>query len=392
MRKTQFTQLSAFYFFYFAALGAFLPYWSLYLKSLNFTANEIGELLAIVMASKVVSPYLFSWISDHIEKRLVIIQGSMFISVIVFAGVISYQSYWWFALVMAAFGVFWNAALPLYEALTLNHLENDTSRYSYIRLWGSVGFIVVVLLLPMIIGGSNISLLPLIILALLIANTITTFLVDDRTSQHSQQSSQTHIIETLKKPIVIALLLACFFQSLSHGAYYTFFSIYLEDHSYSRDFSGAMWALGVFAEVGLFILMRRLLRKFSICHLFVIALLITAVRWVMLALWVDNLILLIISQLFHAASFGLFHACAIYLVHSLFPGRLQGRGQALYAGMSFGLGGALGHLLSGYAWDSMGSTWTFLSSAIIALIGAIIAFRYITEERLPAYANKTSTL
>ena len=392
MRKTQYTQLSAFYFFYFAALGAFLPYWSLYLKSLNFTANEIGELLAVVMASKVVSPYLFSWISDHIEKRLVIIQGSMFISVIVFAGVIPYQSYWWFALVMATFGVFWNAALPLYEALTLNHLEHDTSRYSYIRLWGSVGFIVVVLVLPMIIGGSNISLLPQIILVLLVANTITTFLVDDRASLNSHQSSQTHIIATLKKPIVIALLLACFFQSLSHGAYYTFFSIYLEDQGYSRDFSGAMWALGVFAEVGLFILMRRLLTKFSICRLFIFALLITAIRWVMLALWVDNLILLIISQLFHAASFGLFHACAIYLIHSLFPGRLQGRGQALYAGMSFGLGGALGHLLSGYAWDSMGSTWTFLSSAIIALIGAIIAYRYITEERLPAYANKTSTL
>jgi len=389
MRKTQYTQLSAFYFFYFAGLGAFLPYWSLYLKSLHFTANEIGELLAIVMASKVISPYLFSWISDHIEKRLVIIQGSMFISVILFAGVIPYQSYWWFALVMAFFGVFWNAALPLYEALTLNHLAHDTNRYSDIRLWGSVGFIVVALVLPMIIGGSNISLLPLIILALLIASTVTTFLVGDRASHLSYQSKQTHIIETLKKPIVMALLLACFFQSLSHGAYYTFFSIYLEGHGYSRDFSGAMWALGVFAEVVLFLLMRRLLTKFSVCHLFAIALFITALRWVMLALWVDNLILLIISQLFHAASFGLFHACAIYLIHTLFPGRLQGRGQALYAGMSFGLGGTLGHLLSGYAWDSMGAVWTFLSSAIIALIGAIIAFKYITEERLPAYADKT---
>ncbi len=389
MRKNYFPQLSAFYFFYFAALGAFLPYWSLYLKSLNFTANEIGELLAIVMASKVVSPYLFSWISDHIEQRLLIIQSSMLFSVIVFAGVIPFQSYWWFAMVMATFGVFWNAALPLYEALTLNHLEHDTSRYSSIRLWGSVGFILVVLVLPMFIEGNNISILPQIILALLVANTLTTFLVDDKSSHHSNQSSQTHIFTTLKKPIVIALLLACFFQSLSHGAYYTFFSIYLEDHGYSREFSGAMWALGVIAEVGLFILMRRLLTFYSVCRLFIIALFITVLRWVILALWVDNLMLLLVSQLFHAASFGLFHACAIYLVHSLFPGRLQGRGQALYAGMSFGLGGALGHLLSGYAWDSIGSMWTFLSSAIIALIGAIIATRYITEERLTVYANNT---
>jgi PPP family 3-phenylpropionic acid transporter len=389
MRKTQYSRLSAFYFFYFAALGAFLPYWALYLKSLNFNANEIGELLAIVMVSKVASPYLFSWISDHIQKRLVIIQASMFVSVVVFAGVIPFQSYWWFAFVMVAFGFFWNAALPLYEALTLNHLEHDTSLYSSIRLWGSVGFIVVALVLPLIIGGSHISLLPLIILALLIANTVTTFLVDDRTPKSSHQSSQTHIIETLKKPIVLAFLFACFFQSLSHGAYYTFFTIYLEDHGYSRGFSGAMWALGVLAEVGLFIVMRRLLTKFSVCHLFAMALFITAIRWVMLALYVDSIVLLFISQLLHAASFGLFHACSIYLAHSLFPGRLQGRGQALYAGVSFGLGGTLGHLLSGYAWDSQGAIWTFLSSAIIALIGAIIASKYITKERLSGYANKT---
>ncbi len=389
MRQTQYIQLSAFYFFYFAALGAFVPYWSLYLKSLDFSAQEIGELLAVFMASKVVSPYLLSWISDHIEKRLIIIQGSMILAVIIFAGVIPFQSYWWFALVMAGFGIFWNATLPLYEALMLSHLGQDTNRYSSIRLWGSVGFIVVVLVLPTVIEGSNISHLPFVILTLLIINTVTTFLVDDRTSQHGQQGSQIHIIETLKNPMVIALLLACFFQSLSHGAYYTFFSIYLEDHGYSRSFSGKMWALGVLAEVGLFIAMRHLLSKFSVYLLFANALLITVVRWVILALWVDSFILLFISQLLHAASFGLFHACAIYLIHHLFPGRLQGRGQALYAGMSFGLGGALGHLLSGYAWDAVGSTWTFLSSAIIALIGAIIASKYITQERLPAYADKT---
>ena len=253
MRKNHYPQLSAFYFFFFAVLGAFVPYWSLYLQSLNFTANEIGELLAIVMASKVVSPYLFSWLSDHIEKRLVIIQGSMLISVVVFAGVIPFQSYWWFALVMAAFGVFWNAALPLYEALTLNHLGDDTSRYSHIRLWGSIGFIVVVLVLPIFIKGSDISLLPKIILAFLIANTITTFLVTDKSSHISHHKSQTNILTTLKKPIVIALLLACCLQSLSHGGYYTFFSIYLEEHGYSREFSGQMWALGVLAEVGLFL-------------------------------------------------------------------------------------------------------------------------------------------
>jgi PPP family 3-phenylpropionic acid transporter len=388
MRKSSYPQLSSFYFFFFAVLGVFVPFWSLYLKSLGFSASEIGELIAIVMASKIISPYFLSWVSDHLGKRLIIIQTSMILSMIIFAGVLPFQSYTWFVVVMAAFGFFWNASLPLYEALTLNHLTDDTNRYSHIRLWGSIGFIAMVLLLPPLIEGENISRLPYFILALLFLNTVTTFLIKDKPALASH-FEPVQLVKTLKSPIVIALLLACALQSMSHGAYYTFFTIYLEDHGYSRELAGWMWALGVIAEVLLFMLMRRLLNSFSVCRLFVIALFVTSLRWVIMALAVDNLYLMLLAQLFHAASFGLFHATAIYLTHSLFPGRLQGRGQALYAGMSFGLGGALGHLLSGYSWETIGSTWAFLSSAIIALIGAIIAAKYVTDERMPVYVIKT---
>ncbi len=369
-------KLSSFYFFFFAALGAFVPYWSLYLKSLGFSPAQIGELMAIVMASKIFAPYFLAWLSDHLKKRLIIIQISLVAAVISFAGVIPYQSYAWFVFIMATFGFFWNATLPLFEALTFNYLAENTHRYSHVRLWGSVGFIIMVIALPYLIQDEKITYLPYFILALLFINALTTFLVKDK--QNNILSTQASpILRTLKKPIVIALLLACALQALSHGAYYTFFTIYLEEHGYSRNMAGWMWAFGVFAEVLLFIVMHRLLNRYCVCRLFVIALFITSIRWLMLALWVDNIAILIIAQIFHAASFGLFHATAIYLTHELFPGRLQGRGQALYAGMSFGLGGSLGHLLSGYTWESMGSTWTFLASGVIALLGALIAARFV---------------
>ncbi|MEE9327648.1 MAG: MFS transporter [Cocleimonas sp.] len=374
-------KLSSFYFFFFAALGAFVPYWSTYLKSLGFSPAQIGELLMIVMASKIFAPYLLAWLSDHLKKRLIIIQLSLVAAVITFAGVIPYQSFAWFAFIMAVFGFFWNTTLPLFEALTFNYLGENTHRYSLVRLWGSIGFIVMVITLPYLIEGEKIANLPYFILGLLFLNALTTFLVTDK--QNSVQSAKpSPILKTLKKPIVIALLLACALQSLSHGAYYTFFTIYLEEHGYSRNMAGWMWGLGVSAEVLLFIIMHRLLHRYCVCQLFIIALFVTAIRWLMLALWVDNLFILILSQVFHAASFGLFHATAIYLTHELFPGRLQGRGQALYAGMSFGLGGSLGHLLSGYTWGSMGSTWTFLASGIIALVGALIAAKFISQDRL----------
>jgi len=379
-------RLSTFYFFFFAALGVFVPYWPLYLKSLNFSAIEIGELMAIVMGSKILAPYLLGWLSDHLQKRLIIIQVSLLFTVGAFAAVLTYQSYWWFVVVMTIFGFFWNASLPLFEALTLDHLAGNTSRYSHIRLWGSIGFIISVAALPLIIDKNGIALLPLLMLSLLIANGISSLLVNDKV-ESILQVERTGIFEVLKKPIVIALFLACALQSLSHGAYYTFFSIYLEDHGYSRSMIGLMWALGVLAEVILFIVVYRLFHRFSTYRLFAFALLVTSLRWVILALMIDSFAFLVLSQLLHAASFGLFHATAISLTHQLFPGRLHARGQALYAGISFGLGGAVGHLLSGYTWDSMGSTWTFLASALIALLAAIIAAKFVTKDRLPLYAK-----
>ena len=379
-------RLSIFYFFFFAALGVFVPYWPLYLKSLNFSAIEIGELMAIVMGSKILAPYLLGWLSDYLQKRLIIIQVSLLFTVAAFAAVLTYQSYWWFVVVMTVFGFFWNASLPLFEALTLDYLASNTSRYSHIRLWGSIGFIMSVVALPLIIDENGIALLPLLMLSLLIANGISSLLVKDKVESILQVESA-DIFEVLKKPIVIALLLACALQSLSHGAYYTFFSIYLEDHGYSRSMTGLMWALGVLAEVVLFLVVYRLFHRFGTYRLFAFALLVTSLRWVILALMVDSFAFLVLSQLLHAASFGLFHATAISLTHQLFPGRLHARGQALYAGISFGLGGAVGNLLSGYTWDSMGSTWTFLVSALIALLGAIIAAKFVTKDKLPVYAK-----
>ena len=373
-------RLSSFYFFFFATLGAFVPYWSVYLKSLNFSPAEIGELMAIVMASKLVAPYFLGWLSDHFQKSLIIIKIALLLSVITFSGVFIAQSYWWLVLIMVMFGFAWNATLPLFEALTLNHLQGDTHHYSLIRLWGSVGFIILVASLPFFIAENEISRLPYIVLALLIANGLSTFFIKDK-SNNTQQVTAIKITPVLKKPVVLALLIACAFQAISHGAYYTFFSIYLEEHGYSRNMTGWMWAVGVLAEVGLFLIMHRLLHRFSASWLFTVALFITAIRWVILALWVDTLSVLIFSQLLHAASFGLFHAASIYLIHDLFPGRLQMRGQALYAGISFGLGGSLGNLLSGYTWESMGSTGTFFLSAVLALIGAIIAFIYVRPKQ-----------
>jgi PPP family 3-phenylpropionic acid transporter len=380
-RDYPYYRLSIFYLFFFIALGSFVPYWSLYLQYLDFSPAQIGELMAIAMASKIVAPYLWGWLADHSGKRLQIIRLTAFLAAFIFAGIFFQDDYYWVALVVACFGFFWNACLPLFEGLTLNHLGDQVVDYSQIRIWGSIGFIIAVVSLPLAFEVYGYTIIPIALFVFLLITALATFFISDK-PYPIKSSSQQHIGEITRQPVVIAFLVVSTLQVASHGAYYTFFSIYLIDYGYSSLMTGWMWALGVFAEIVLFLVMHRILKRHHAGGLLALALLGTAVRWVLLAYFVDIFLILLLVQVLHAISFGLFHVAAIHLVHDLFPDKLQGRGQALYAGLCFGLGGVSGNLLSGYGWDFIGPAYTFLLSGLVALIGSLIAWFFIAKSKI----------
>jgi len=80
---------------------------------------------------------------------------------------------------------------------------------------------------------------------------------------------------------------------------------------------------------------------------------------------------LLLAQLLHAASYGLFHASAIYLIDQYFSGSIQGRGMALYSSISFGLGASLGSLMSGYTWNTVGSSEVYMLAMAIAALALV---------------------
>jgi PPP family 3-phenylpropionic acid transporter len=369
-------RLSSFYLFYFASLGALVPFWPVYLKSLSFSPREIGEILGIIMATKIVSPNVWGWIADHTGRRMRIVQWGSLAAVICFAGVLLDSSYWWLVLVMTAFSFFWNATLPQFEATTFNHLGGYTHRYSSIRLWGSIGFIITVSLLGPLLENYGTAILPVAILCLIAGIWASSLSVPEQAAGY-QHLEHEHLWNVLKRPEVLALVIVVFLMQASHGPYYTFYSIYMEDHGYGKDVIGQLWALGVVAEVGVFLLMHKMLPHFGLRNMLLFSLVTAVVRWWLIGYFPENITLVIIAQCMHAATFGVYHATAIQLFHRYFTGRHQGRGQAIYSSMSFGAGGALGSFVSGYTWESLGSTQTYTISIVIAALAVVIAWRYI---------------
>ena len=384
-------RLSGFYLFYFASLGALVPYWSLYLKANGFSARDIGMLMAVIMATKIVSPNVWGWIADHTGQRMRIVRIGCLLAVISFTGVFFQESwqddlqhrFWWLALVMLLFSFFWNAALPQFEATTFNHLGQESHRYSTIRLWGSVGFIISVAILGPLLDRQGADILPWVLTGLFGCIWFASLAVPEQSSHHLALKHEP-LRQVLQRPAVLALLAVCFFMQMSHGPYYTFYTIYMEDHGYSRSLIGQLWALGVIAEVVVFMFMQRWLPRFGLRHLLMLSLALASVRWLMIGWCVDILPLMVIAQVLHAASFGLYHASAIQLIHRYFTGRHQGIGQALYSSLSFGAGGAIGSLYSGNSWDSLGASMTFSIASGISLIAFFISWRWIrpaAEER-----------
>jgi len=373
--KIPYWRLSGFYWFYFASLGVVVPFWSLYLQSLAFNAKEISELMAILMGTKIVAPYIWSWIADHTGHCMKIIRLGSVVSVIMFAGVFVSSNFWWLALVMLMFSFFWNATLPQFEANTMNYLGEDTHKYSVIRLWGSLGFVVAVIVIGSLLDDIGYQLVPVSIFVLYVFITVFSYMVKD--AKHETSVTQnTFIFVALKKPHVIALLAICFLVQMSHGPYYTFYSIYLKEFAYSSTTLGWLWALGVIAEIVLFLFMHRLMPKYSPRFLMMAALLLTSIRWLMMGFFVENLSMLIIAQCLHAASFGLYHAVAIELIHRNFKGKLQGRGQAVYSAVSFGAGGAIGALISGAYWEVYSPQIIFSVAALISFIALLITLKF----------------
>lgn len=364
-------RLSGFYLFFFAALGALMPYWGPYLRAEGFSSAQIGELLAILHATKIIAPNVWGYFADRLDRRMAVVRLASLIALCAFCGILIADTYGAIAMVMALFGFFWNAALPQYEANTFNHLYGQEHRYSSIRAWGSVGFIIAVMGVGEMLERVGFDSYPYIVL-LIFAGLWLSSMIAPEAGKSSRGDGGDRFWVTLRQPAVIGFFLACFLNQVGHGPFYGFFSIYLADHGYGGGLIGALWAWGVVAEIGVFMFMHRIMPRFGAHYLLTLALTVGAVRWLMVAAWADYPWLIAFSQTLHAASFGIYHAVAIDIVNRFFIGRAQGRGQALYSSLTFGAGVALGSLGAGWAWDLYGGL-TFLASSLVALLAALLA-------------------
>lgn len=365
--------LSASYFGFFALLGLMVPYLSVFLKAQQLDSAAIGWILAATMATRVVAPFAWGALADALQAPLSVARCGAILALLSFALLYTAHSIIWIITLLLVFSFFWTAILPQIEVLTLRELAEDKARYTRIRVWGSIGFIVISVGAGWLIDHYGIPrfidvgslLLCLLSMSLWLVSRPATGAVAE---QHAA-SAAGHWLT----PSLVILLVVNFLLQFSHGPYYSFFVLYMGQLGFSKTIAGVLVGIGVTAEVVVFMVIGYWLKRYSARLILQWALVMASVRWLLMTFVPGWLPALIVAQLLHAFSFGVAHAASIKWLSQRVDPRNQSKVQSLYASAGFGAGGVAGAVLSGWLWqEGAGAFSCYLVAAGATVLAAII--------------------
>jgi MFS transporter, PPP family, 3-phenylpropionic acid transporter len=360
--------LSAHYFFSLAAMGAFGTYITLYLNSKHFSAWQIAVVMTMFTVMRMVSPSIFGWLADHSGKKVPIIRWASIGITLCFSSFFWLHTFHGFLVGMIGMGVFWSAVSPLIEALTFAEIHETPSRYSTIRVWGSMGAVLSVIVAGKMIDLFSINTFLWLVEIMLGLALVVACCLREAPNRLTHSLHKESVWRILKQPGVWGVLVAGFLMSAAHGAFSTFMPIHLSHHHFTSHSIGLLWAVGVTVEIGFFFF-PRIIHETPLRQMLTICFVVAVIRFLLLGWMADSLCYVLLAQAMHGITYGVHHIATISAVNRYFSGVHQAKGQTIYSGIAVCGGLVVGQLLSGYAMDHWGGEWAFTSGAMLALLG-----------------------
>jgi PPP family 3-phenylpropionic acid transporter len=361
---------------YFAHIGFFNPYLPLWLKSLGLPITVISLLASVQSFTRVFAPYAWGALSDHTGERVKLLRISALVALAASAGLWWPGDAWWIALVLLLLFTHTSSMMSLTEAAMAHLVAGDWGRYGRVRLWGSAGFLVTVFAAGAWFERFGMGSFPAwtaVTLAGVLA--CTWWLPNVKEAAHHEHVAREPILPVLRQPAVRWFFASLLFHVMAHFAIYGFFSLYLDGLGYSKATIGALWAVSVVVEIAWFYVQGRFIVRLAMEKWLVVCALATVVRMAMTAGLGGWLVALYLAQTLHALSFATHHTACIAMVSKHFPGRMRGRGQALFTVIGYGFGGVAGVLAGGAIADRWGFELLYAAASLLGLLALGCAWR-----------------
>lgn len=366
-------RLGALFAAYFGLAGLLAPYMPLFFQARGLGAFEIGLLVALGQVMRVIGPNLWGYLADHAARRTSILRGTAIALTMSFGLLFLPGGFAFVFGVMLLVNLFQTAQMPIAEALASARLRgNDDAarRYGRLRLWGSAGFVVVVMGCGPLFDRFGIGTalwVGVVLCVLLIAVAWRVEEAPPPEGPHERVS----VSGRLREPRVRWFLLSAALMVFAHGALYTYLSIYLAQLGYSKTAIGLFWVLSIVFEIVFFYTQGRWFARFGRYRLLTASFVVAGVRFALIAGFAGVWWILAFAQLLHAMTFAVHHSASVLTIQRWFPGRAAARGQAAYISAAYGIGGTAGSLTAATLWTSAGPAWAFGSGSVAAMLGAL---------------------
>ena len=351
-----FFKISGFFFFYFIVTGVYVIFMPKILQMLGYSALQIGTIFALAPLMRFIVPFFFLKHFKLTQKTFYIALIGAMIAVLLFYS--SIHNFYFFMLPNMLLGACLGLILPYIETYAMEHLQKE--RYGKSRLFGSIGFMLIAIILARHLNDYTNGLH-----YLLFAIGLTAFFAFWLTYNNPNFTPSSEENEPFNLLHVSFFWIALFLMQVSFGAFYNFFTIYETDHHISLETTSYLWAFGVICEIVLFYFQAPILKRFTLLNLVRFSVLSTAIRWFLLFAFPSSLFISYFSQSLHAFSFALHHTAALSLLYTLYSHKKLA--PQFYYGISFGLGGFVGALLAGYFYGS----YLYLYASGVALLALI---------------------
>ncbi len=361
---------------YFAHIGFFNPYLPLWLKDLGLPIVVISLLTSVQSFTRVFAPYAWGALSDHTGERVRLLRISAAVALLSSAGLWFNGGAWWIGIVLLVLFTHTSSMMSLTEAAMAHLVAGDWGRYGRIRLWGSAGFMLTVFAAGAWFEGHGMKDFPAWTAVTLGGVLLCTWWLPDVREKHAHADAVKEPIgPVMRQPVVRWFFAALLFHVMAHFSIYGFLSLYLDSLGYSKAMIGTLWAVSVLVEIAWFFAQGRLIGALSMTRWLVVCGAATVARMALTGGLGDWLLALFVAQVLHALTFASHHTACIAMVSHHFPGRLRGRGQALFTVIGYGCGGVAGVLAGGAVVSRFGFELMYGAAMVLALLGTLCAWR-----------------
>lgn len=371
-------------------MGLYSPFLGPYLKSTGHELHAIALAVGMMQFVRIIGPFLWGSLSDYTESRVRWIRLGSFAGF--FFCIVAFN-YDWSIAYLIVFILLMNLSIsglvPMSDALCMEICRGDIGRYGQLRVFGSVGFVLIVLSFGFFADHLGYASYPIWLALTLFASFLFSFffqdVVESTSSKTIKQSSQRKlflqgIFGLFSSFELCRFWLASFFMVLAHGVFYAYYSLFLLEHGYTERVIGGFWAFGVLCEIVFFAYQVRVFKAYSLSIWLAVSYALCAVRFFITAMYPQSAVLMLMTQGLHAFTFAAHHTASIAWLRSNVSPNLLVRGQAMYACIAYGLGGSAGTLLGRYVWECSGYEYVFYLASFSGLLAFFWGFKLRSSE------------